>query len=560
MQDNLITFIKTKLLNKPISKVESRFPEFYVELLNVTSNMPEDASTPERVWNVLNGFDKNRCILCNKPTKWKNFRLGYRKYCSSKCSNSDNEKKEKIKATMLDKYGVEHALQSKELLDKAKNTLLENYGVDSPLKSAEIKQKVRSTNLSKYGAEEWFAVPLARERILSTFQTKYGYNTASSADQIKEKTRQTCLERYGTVFPANAPSIRTKMSMTRGYDNSQKSLYDSGALHVLNDKVKLREMYNSGMSLRSISETLNCSDVTVGNYFRLHGLKLRCSGSSARLEIVDFVRSIYKGAVSVNDRNMLDGKELDIYLPELNLGIEYCGVFWHSDRFLDKNYHKQKFDIASQKGIRLITIFEDEWKYKTEIVKSKISHIIGISKNEKVYARNTIIKDIDDIKCIKTFIDGNHIQGYVNASKHVALYDKASMEVVALVSLKISNDNIEIVRYCTSKNVIGGFSKLLSFIESYAKNIGVRSITTFADLRWSIGELYEKTGFSQLYKLPPDYRYVMGDKTFHKFNFRHKSLRHMHGYDENLSENRNTKNMGIYRIYDCGKIKYEKRL
>lgn len=553
---HLIEYIEQNLLGKPLIKIDTRYPDFHKELIMATSNMPEDTSISERIWNVVNGFDKNKCIICGNSTKWKNFKSGYRKYCSSKCSNSDDTKKSKIKETMLQKYGVEHALRSKIFLDKSKNTLFENYGVDSPLKNPTIKTKLRKTNLSKYGAEEWLSIQSVREQISETFLEKYGYRSASSSNVIKEKTKQTCLSRYGTAFPANASNFRA----LRGYDRGQEQLYHSGALSILNDKARLQEMYDSGMSLTDISEKLNCSDVTVGKYFKHHGLTLRDCTSSAQLKLFNFISEIYDGPIIINDRNALSGKEIDIYLPKLKFGIEYCGVFWHSDKFLDKNYHKEKFDIAQRNGIRLVTIFEDEWKYKAEIVENKIRHILGNQSSNKIYARNTTAKFAEDLQAVKEFVNANHIQGYVNASKHIALYDNTQNNIVAIASLKVKSSNIEITRYCTSNRVVGGFSKLLSAIEKYAKELNIHSITTFADLRWSIGELYEKTGFTELYKLPPDYRYVVGDKTYHKFNFRHSRLCKMQGYNEALSENENTKNMNIYRIYDCGKIKYGRQI
>jgi hypothetical protein len=215
-------------------------------------------------------------------------------------------------------------------------------------------------------------------------------------------------------------------------------------------------------------------------------------------------------------------------------------------------------EAAERKGIRLITIFEDEWKYKTEIVKDKLAYLIGKCQRPSVYARNTTASVVTDISIIRNFLNANHIQGYVNASKHVALYHGEA--IVAIASLKITTKSIEIVRYCTSKTVVGGFSKIMKYIERLAVGIGVKSIITFADLRWSRGELYENNGFEKVATIPPDYRYVIGDKTFHKFNFRHKKLKQMPKYDAALSERLNTKNMNIHRIYDCGKIKYEKRI
>lgn len=559
MAEQIKNFIQQNLWGKPLIKISTRYPEFYERLMAETAHMDSNCSISERIWNVYHDFKAPTCANCGKPTRWKNISLGYAKYCSHACSNASEEKKTKIKSTMVERYGVEHALQSTELLSKSKATLLSNYGVDSPLKSPEIKQKLHETNKLKYGSAEFFSVPSVRQGIQRHFFEKYGSHSPASSPEVLEKIRATCIERYGTPYPITLQQTRLKMLDTNGYSSaSQKHLYDNGAIEVLNDKEQLQSLYDDGMSLVDIASMLNCSDVTVGNYFRKHDIKLRNMSSSAEIKLGEFIKQIYSGQVILNSRDILDGKEIDIYLPELKIAVEYCGVFWHSDKFLPKDYHKKKLEAAERKGIRLITIFEDEWKYKTEIVKDKLAYLIGKCQRPSVYARNTTASVVTDISIIRNFLNANHIQGYVNASKHVALYHAEA--IVAIASLKITTKSIEIVRYCTSKTVVGGFSKIMKYIERLAVGIGVKSIITFADLRWSRGELYENNGFEKVATIPPDYRYVIGDKTFHKFNFRHKKLKQMPKYDAALSERLNTKNMNIHRIYDCGKIKYEKRI
>lgn len=61
-------------------------------------------------------------------------------------------------------------------------------------------------------------------------------------------------------------------------------------------------------------------------------------------------------------------KELDIFIPELNLAIEYNGTHYHSVEFNEKflDYHKKKYEACLKNGINLIHIFEFEdinkWK------------------------------------------------------------------------------------------------------------------------------------------------------------------------------------------------------
>ena len=141
------------------------------------------------------------------------------------------------------------------------------------------------------------------------------------------------------------------------------------------------------------------------------------------------------------------------------------------------------------------------------------------------------------------------VQGYRNHTFNICL--QHNNEIVA-AGLFVENSNqIEMVRYATSKHVVGGFSKILTAYRKYHD----KKLVTFADLRWSQGNLYESF-FDEKIIIPPDYAYVIKDRRFHKFNFRHKQLSKMEGYDPLLSEEDNTKKMRIYKIYDCGKMKY----
>lgn len=559
MTEELKLFIKNNILTTHINKIEYRFPEFYKKMLEATENF-SDASIPERLWLILNDFKRPLCKVCNENnTKWKNFKVGYADFCSIACSNKSEEKKLKIKNTMIDRYGVEHALQNESFLNKSRETLLKNYGVNSPLQNKEINEKRKTTNLKKYGSEELLKDSSFRTKIERTFIEKYGGISPLCSLDVIEKTKNTRLKKYGSTSYLSTEQFRENYKNKTGLNSpSQHKLLQNGSLETLKNKEKLLEMYDSGLSLVDIANKIGCSDVTVGNYFKEHGIKLR-EDSASQLQIYNYISSIYKDEIIMNDRKVLDGKELDIFIPSLNIAIEYCGIFWHSDKFLDKNYHANKYKLAKEKGIRLITIFEDEWVHNRKIVEAKLRHILGCNdKTNRVYARKTKFSIVDDIKLVKNFLNKNHIQGYVHASKHYGLFYDG--ELVALMSVKYSNNIAEIVRYATSKHVIAGFTKLLVKLEDDCKNINVNKIVTFADLRWSEGDLYLKSGFTPSKQIKSDYKYVYGNKTYHKSNFRHKNLRKLPNYDENLSEAENTKNMKIYRIYDCGKVKYEKSL
>jgi hypothetical protein len=213
-----------------------------------------------------------------------------------------------------------------------------------------------------------------------------------------------------------------------------------------------------------------------------------------------------------------------------------------------------KYDMCKEKGIRLIQIFEDEWLQKEQIVKNKLLNILGVSTQDKIFARKTIIKEISK-KEKSNFFNNTHIQGDGPSSINYGLFHNDEL-VAAIAFIKQKNNEYILNRYSTSANVIGGFSKLLSHFE---KQFKPSKIITFADLRWSEGDLYEKTGFKLDKILEPDYSYVFKGERIHKFNFRHKNMKNkLSDYDSNLSEHENMLNNKIYRIYDCGKLRFVK--
>lgn len=93
-----------------------------------------------------------------------------------------------------------------------------------------------------------------------------------------------------------------------------------------------------------------------------------------------------------NSKSIISPQELDIYLPDYKLAIEYNGLYWHSEQAgLDKNYHIDKTMTCEEKGIRLIHVFSDDWEFKKEIVKSRLRSILGFNSN-RIGARKCTIK------------------------------------------------------------------------------------------------------------------------------------------------------------------------
>ena len=279
--------------------------------------------------------------------------------------------------------------------------------------------------------------------------------------------------------------------------------------------------------------------------------------SNIENEIFEYI-NIHNKEFIKNDKTILNGNEIDIYNDKIKIGFEIDGLYWHNEiNKPDKNYHLNKTIECENKGIKLIHIFEDEWIYKKQIWKSMISNIL-IKTNYKIYARKCEIREINDSKIVSEFLNTNHIQGKCGSSIKLGLY--YNNELVSLMTFgnlrknlgqKSLNGKYELLRFCNKLNtvVIGGASKLFNY---FIKKYNPESIVSYADRRWSQGNLYEKLGFKFVKNTFPNYYYIINKKRYNRFNFRKDQLIKKYNCPSNITERQFCFEHGWYRIYDCG--------
>jgi hypothetical protein len=260
----------------------------------------------------------------------------------------------------------------------------------------------------------------------------------------------------------------------------------------------------------------------------------------------------YKGEVVANYRDSL---ELDIYLPALSLGFEFNGVYWHSDKLRDRDYHVRKTDHFAEKGIRVVHVWEDDWTIKGDIIRSQVKNMLGLTPI-KVHARACEVRVVPKRQCLD-FLDANHIQGSVASDVKLGLYHSGNLVSVMTFDRwegrkKMSPGDYNLNRYCTliDHTVPGGASKLLAhFIRTH----NPKRLISYADRDWSGGKLYETLGFKKVGTTKPDYKYVVSGRRTHKSRFRKSRLKNQG------TERSQTAKMGLPRTWDTGKMKYELR-
>lgn len=489
-----------------------------------------------------------KCDICGDEKEIKYNQLVKHNYTENYFCKRCNKKK-----NLMEKYGVINVFQLNDIKEKTKKTNLEKYGVENPSQSEVVKEKKKDTNRKKCGNDWGLSSQHIKDKSKKTLIEKYGVDNISKNDIIKQQKKATCYNNFGVEVISQSQRFR--------------DLYKNKILSFLQEKYNIID-YND------IYYTLHCKEC--GNDYQINKKSFQTrknfnvdicticnpidshtSGQEEKLK--DYLSELKVKSV-YNDRVIIAPLELDIYLPEQKVGIEFNGLYWHSELFKNKDYHLKKTELAEKNNIKIIHIYEDDWLFKNEIVKSRISNLLG--KSERIYARKCEIQEINDNKMVKDFLEINHIQGYVGSKIKIGLFYNS--ELVSLMTFgnprkpmmgKNRVGAYELLRFCNKLNltVIGGASRLFNF---FIKKYNPVNVISYADRSWSQGVMYEKLGFKLIHKTQPNYYYIIGNHRKYRYNFRKDKLIR-EGFDSNKTEHEIMLERNIFRIYDSGSLKYE---
>lgn len=420
----------------------------------------------------------------------------------------------------------------------------------SDIEKQVINKKREQTNLKKYG------VVNAGQTIKAKQNHKVFYDNPENIEKTNNKVKNTKQLRYGDSNFNNREQAKATYKQKYGYENPihLKEINQNPNLDLLKNKEALKELYEK-LTIEQISEQLNVHAQTVYRYLNMHELRVPYT-STFEQEIVNYLNSLGISNIVTNTRKLIS-KELDIYLPDYNLAIEYNGVYWHHDKIphVDKYYHYNKFKECENKNIDLFTIFSDSWESKKDIWKKKIQQKLNLSK-EIIYARKCVVKTVEP-KETRKILDENHVQGYCPSQIAYGLFFEN--ELVAAMTFSKTRIGIgknrklgsyELVRYVTSKTVVGGAGKLLS---AFKKDYNPKLIYSYSDNRYSTGNLYKQLGFNLEKENKCGYWYYdpRNKKSYHRFKFSKFRLVEA-GFDSNKTEYQIMSDLGFMRIWDCG--------
>jgi hypothetical protein len=186
--------------NKPIRLRESYIRNNYIELYNEIKNYTIELDIPfiQKVWHWVNNLNIHELCKCgNKKNFNRNWKDGYKKFCSPKCAQSDEKTKEKRKDTVIKKWGVDNIAKSDIIKKKQAKTNIERYGFTSSFCNEDVRKKQKQTIIDKWGVDHYFKTEEFKIKAKSYYLKKWGVDHQLKVDEVKEKIKKTCIDRYG---------------------------------------------------------------------------------------------------------------------------------------------------------------------------------------------------------------------------------------------------------------------------------------------------------------------------------------------------------------------------
>lgn len=478
-------------------------------------------------------------------------RMDYIKYECKKCKNITKEKF-KSKGNFLDELYICSNC-------KRKLTCISKYGTDSINKVTAIKNKKKEVCLERYGVEHPMFLEKTKNKMKSTCLEKYGVEYASSSEEFRKNVEETCLKKYGVKNIAKLKTIKNIFVKT-----GRINFYNELTKRVKNSKPMFTKEEYVGSKKKYKWKCKKCNNVFYDSLE--NGKEPTCNicfpkyRSKYEIEINNFL--LQNNIKTEINKKIIFPYDVDIYILSKNLAIEFNGLYWHNSLFKNKTYHIEKTNRLRAKGIRTIHIFEDEWLHKKDIVKSILLNLVG--QHKKRYGAREATVSLIKPKIKNLFLNNNHLQGEDKSEVNLGAYIGNNLIGVMTFSkprialgAKKNKSYYELSRFCIKRNysVVGLFSKMLKFFINLKLT---DKIITFADLRWSNGDVYLKNGFTFIKQTKPNYWYFKTReiKRKHRFSFRKDKLVR-EGFDKNKTEKQIMEEMGYLRIYDCGSLRFE---
>lgn len=491
--------------------------------------------------------------------------------CSRKCQETLRSK------TALSRYGVENVSQ----LDSVKAKI-------SKVKSSEeAKARVVATVQKRYGVDNVSQAPQVRAKLSEVMKTerylkdreqtcleRYGFTSPSMAESVKKKREETNYQRYGAAHPPHTKGFFQKRMLDGSKAEDFMNFREDPASYIQSN-------FDHAPTISEMCAALGCTDTPIYNVLLKFGCSdmLSSSTSSMEQEVSNFIESLIPNIkIRHNDRSVIAPRELDLYLPDYQLGIECNPTATHNSSSEDPwggppkpaIYHQEKSIQALKQGVLVFHIFGYEWSNKKEIIQSMLTNLLK-ANTETIGARDTYVCDVPYLEC-KRFLDANHLQGDTNSSIRLGLRHKRTDELLSVMTFgrirpsmgtsTLTNDRPwELSRFCNQKftSVSGSASKLF---QHFLNRIHPEVVVSFSDVAHTRGSLYQTLGFKSSEPSYPNYVWAtLNDAIyFNRVNCQKRNLPKLLHDDSidivNNTERQIMESHGFLQVFNSGTIRW----
>ena len=481
----------------------------YVNELPEEMSFCKIGSTNRRLKSINSGFmqfcgNQSSC-QCNKENS--------KQHLESRTSEHKEEITKKRISTNIEKYGVEFASKLDDIKIKTAATCISKYGAKSPTKNPEILAKVRNTLLENYGVEfPHQNIELAKKAENTWLETR-GVSRPAKDPTVIKTMQDTMFDKYGVTHNMKIPEIRNAVRI-----KNRTRLFNT----VLQARPSATPIFTVADFILGDSNTewkwkcINCASEF--NQALRPGNDVKCvicnplSESWGETMIRKWLTS-NNITYNQNIRSIISPLELDFYIPELKIAIEFNGIYWHSEQILDdKLYHFNKFKACHDQGIKLIQVWEQDLLSNPLIVFSRLSHILNIPVDKIIGARKCNITDITAHQA-RMFLNEYHLQGFHPSGRYFGAWHNEELIGVSTIgkSRYTNSADYELTRFAIKSNISapGILSKMLS---NYKKIAGSVRLVSYSDLSWGYGYSYQQQGFTFSHFTKPNYFYFKNVK------------------------------------------------
>jgi hypothetical protein len=477
----------------------------------------------------------------------------------AKNKNRSKEEKQRIldktKATCIKNFGYDNIFKVPNFADRITDTIKKLYGVDKIIDVPGVREQKKATSQKNWGKDHPRQSKIIVDKTNATNMEKYGNNCPMHFPEIEAKVKETMMERFGVENYFDTEENQNKMKERRkekcGYENYGSSLVSVVSRKILDDKSLFIETV-TGRSYESAAKKIGVSPQTVNAYaekYEAQSYLRPGTGSTNQLEIFEWLTELGFNAV-YNTRSIIPPKEIDIWLPDYNLGIEYNGIYRHSEFSggKDKNYHSAKLQLCKDKNIDLIQICSLHYDNKLDVVRGII--LRRLNATNKIQSKDCLVKKVafDDAS---TFAISNRVTDLLLNTDSINMGLMCNDQIIQLISFNLIVEGIWEIEVVRSNNfdVIGGFNQILRFfIDKFKPKI----ISTKVDLRYYSGEELSVFGFKYKAHLTPTCRYVYNYWTLEQQSEGIKQELTLNGFDLITHNRASLQELKYDIVWDCG--------